>query len=409
VVKVHRIESIYIEDSSLSYWCHLSKNLWNESNYIIRQKFINEKVYLNYYDVWDIVKKESENYRLLPIHSSQQILRLLDKAWKGFFRCIKDWKKNPDKYLGIPKIPGYKKKDGEFVLPFDSSQVRLKNGIFKLPKKIGLEVKTRLGDVKLCGARIVPQGIGYQLEIIYEKKVPDVPISSERIAGIDLGVNNLATVVNNIGEQSIIINGKVVKSWNQYFNKEKARLIGIYDKQNPNLKKRDGFKLRKLSLKRKFKIRDYFHKASRKVIEWCVKHRIDTLVVGRNDGWKQNINIGKRNNQNFVNIPFDILRNQLSYKGEDVGILVIDHEEAHTSKCSFLDMEPIEHRERYLGRRVKRGLFKSSDGTKINADVNGGANIIRKAFPNAFAKGIEGIGVYPRRLNLNHSSLLNGE
>ena len=133
---------------------------------------------------------------------------------------------------------------------------------------------------------------------------------------------------------------------------------------------------------------------------WCVKNKIDTIVIGHNKGWKQDINIGARNNQNFVSIPFDMLRKQLAYKAEEHRILPVDSNEDHTSKCSFLDGESVEHHDKYMGRRIKRGLFRTSDGRTINADLNAAYNIIRKAFPKAFAKGIEGLGMAPRRLNV---------
>ena len=394
-----RIESIYNSpNDGLSEVCHLSKNLYNEANYIVRQEFISTGKWTRYYALCKALK-DSENYTSLPAQTAQQVLRGVDHAWKSFFGAIKEWKAHPEKFIGRPGLPHYLDKDGEYVLSFTNQQVRIKDGTLKLPKKIGLEVRTRLPDnTKLRGARIVPQGVGYQVEIIYEKETPEPRKSKpKRIAGIDLGVNNLVTIGTNIGGiEPIVVKGGLVKSWNQFYNKEKAKLQSVYDHQGI----KDGFGMEKLAMKRKFKLRDYFHKTSRAIIDWCVKNKIDTIVIGHNKGWKQDINIGARNNQNFVSIPFDMLRKQLAYKAEEHRILPVDSNEDHTSKCSFLDGESVEHHDKYMGRRIKRGLFRASDGRTINADLNAAYNIIRKAFPKAFAKGIEGLGMAPRRLNV---------
>ena len=394
-----RVESSYIQPSeNLSKFCHLAKNLYNEANYIVRQEFIANGKWTRYYDLCKALAN-SENYKALPAQTAQQALRSVDFAWKSFFKAIKEWKKLPEKFVGRPGLPRYLEKDGEYILTFTNQQVSIKEGALKLPSKIELEVRTRLDEkTKVRGARIVPQGVGYQLEIIYEKEVPEPRKKKpKRIAGIDFGVNNLVTIGTNIGGiQPIVVKGGIAKSWNQYFNKEKARLQSVYDHQGIKA----SYYLKKLGLKRKHKLKDFFHKTSRAIVDWCVKNRIDTIVTGRNKGWKQGVDIGKRNNQNFVFLPLDMLRNQITYKAEEKGINTVEHEEAHTSKCSFLDLEPVEHHDKYLGQRVKRGLFRAHDGRTINADLNASYNIIRKAFPKAFAKGIEGLGMAPRRLSI---------
>ncbi|MED3785598.1 transposase, partial [Geobacillus stearothermophilus] len=195
----------------------------------------------------------------------------------------------------------------------------------------------------------------------------------------------------------IVINGKGVKSINQYYNKQKAYFQSILKKQNGlNWSKR----LEKLTLKRNNKIKDFMHKASRYVVDWCVKHNIDTIVIGKNDNWKQEVDLGKRLNQAFVQIPYDMFIEQLQYKCEEVGIKVVLTEESYTSGTSFLDGEaPI--KENYdKNRRIKRGLFKSNKGILINADVNGAYNIMRKVFPKTFANGVEGVGLHPVKLNV---------
>lgn len=395
--EVQRVETIHLKwDAKLSPMCHLSKNLYNEANYIIRQTFINEGNWIRYYDLCKLLIN-SENYKGLPAQTAQGTLLVLDKSWKSFFNSIKAWKAHPEKYRNKPGLPRYKDKDGEFTLFFTNQQVKIKEGNIIFPKKVGLSVKTRLtNDTTLNGARIIPEHQGYRLEIIHTIEVPDASETSSRIAGIDLGVNNLLTVTNNIGEQPLVIPGGPLKSMNQYYNKRLAQLKSIYDRQGV----KGGSKLKKLCQDRNRKVKDYMHKASTAIINWCVEHEIDTIVVGRNKEWKQEVNIGRRNNQNFVSIPFYILFNQLTYKAENKGIRFVEQDEAHTSKCSFLDNEEVMHHEEYAGRRISRGLFRASDGRLINADVNGGYNITKKAFPEAFAEGIEGVGFHPVRLSV---------
>jgi IS605 OrfB family transposase len=258
--------------------------------------------------------------------------------------------------------------------------------------------KTRLREV-----RIVPKGGGYVLEVIYHKIVKPLTRDRSRVVGVDLGLRNTVTIANNIGEKPIVVKGGVLKSINQYYNRERAKLQSVYDQQ----KIRRGSKLEKLTQKRNRKINDLFHKLSRRIVKWCTEHDAGIIVIGYNIGWKQNLNLGKRNNQNFVQIPFHRLVQQIQFKAEEAGIMVVKHEEDYTSRCSFLDREPLGHHDEYVGRRISRGLFRSKKGLVINADVNAAYNIIRKAFPETFADGIEGvIGLHPARMKwiLTHSS-----
>ncbi|TXT60689.1 MAG: transposase [Promethearchaeota archaeon] len=218
------------------------------------------------------------------------------------------------------------------------------------------------------------------------------------MASIDINVNNIVAMADNIGSRPIIVKGGVVKSINQFFNKERARLMSAKDKQGYTHWTK---KLTKLSLVRYNKLHDVFHKLSRNIVEHCVENDIGTLVIGYNATWKQEVNMGKRNNQNFVSIPFLMLIDKIQYKAELIGIHVILQEESYTSKCSFLDREDIGWHYQYKGLRLdhlkKRGLFRASDGRIINADINAALNIMRKAIPNVkFAKGIEDIVLRPR-------------
>ncbi|MGG3962427.1 transposase [Geobacillus stearothermophilus] len=393
-VEQHQINSYHYLYHYCNDLCFKSKNLYNYANYIVRQEFINNNEWIRYNSL-DKMLKHEQVYKELPAQTSQQILRLLDKNWKSFFKAIKDWSKNKEKYLGKPKLPKYKKKNGRNVVIFTNQQCKIKDGYIKFPKT-DLKLKTKVIE-GLQQVRIVPKGSIYVIEVVYKKEIPNMIRESNRVVGIDLGLDNFVTMVNNIGETPIVINGKGIKSINQYYNKQKAYFQSILKKQNGlDWSKR----LEKLTLKRNNKIKDFMHKASRHVVDWCVKHNIDTIVIGKNDNWKQEVDLGKRLNQAFVQIPYDMFIHQLQYKAEEQGVRVIVTEESYTSKCSFLDMEEIKKQKQYKGKRIKRGLFQSEKGILINADVNGAYNIIRKVFPKAFADGIEGVGLHPVKLNV---------
>lgn len=393
-----RVEEIWIKpNKQISYYCHLSKNLYNEANYIIKQEYSKSGKWVRYYEL-NSKLKTSENYKLLPSQTAQQTLRLLDRSWKSFFNSIKIWKKNKNQFKSRPKPPKYKNKNGEYILVFTNQQCKIRNNKLIFPKMLNFELKTRFDDkTNLREVRIIPKGIGYSIEIVYDKEIEPANLDKERIIGIDLGIRNLVTIANNIGEKPIIVKGGVCKSINQFCNKEISRIQKIY--MNQGIK--TGKKLKKIINKRNRKIKDYLHKVSRFIINYCIKNNIGTIIIGYNQDWKQNLNIGKKNNQNFYQIPFNTLINQIKYKSEETGIDIILQEESHTSKCSFLDNEPIEYHNEYMGKRIKRGLFRSKNGIIINADVQSALNIIRKAVPKAFAKveadGIEGVELHPIR------------
>ena len=378
--------------------CFKSKNLYNHANYMIRQQYFYLETFLPYDGKEDSLYfqvKNHETYKALPAQTSEAILKKLEDNWHSFFTAMKEWKVDPSKFLGMARPPKYKEKNGRFTTFFTNQQCKVKDGYIRFPKT-KLWLKTKITE-PLNEVRITPEGNRYKIEIVHEHVIPElVSVEPKNIASIDLGLNNLVTLTNNIGEIPIVINGKIAKSMNHFFNKKKAKLMSnIGDKGTSN-------RLWKLSLKRDHKIDDQMHKASRFVVNWCILHGIDTLVIGKNDNWKQDISLGKRNNQNFVYIPFESLLQKLAYKCEDAGIRFVKQEESYTSKCSFLDNETMEHHEKYLGKRVKRGLFRSFTGIKINADVNGSLNIMRKAFPDAFqqARGNIGCALYPVRINI---------
>jgi len=398
-----RTEQINIGyNDTLSNLCHTSKSLWNEANYFIRQTYFgSDKNVRIGYQLLDKFMKDGDNYELLPAQTSQHNLKLLDKAWKGYFEATKEYYKDPSKFLGKPRYPGYKDKDGETLIVLTNQQCHLKDGYLTFPKNLKLSpIKTRLKDkVKLRQVRIIPKGVGYTCEIVYKKKFEkNNKLNRKRIHGIDYGKVNIITMANNIGRKPIVIkdDGNGIKSINQFYNKKKSELQSIYDKQGIKY----GTAMSRLNAKRERKMKDAMHKTSRYIVDKCVRRRIGTIVIGHNDNWKQNINIGRRNNQTFVGIPFYQLTQMIQYKAKEVGIKVILQQESHTSKCSFLDLESVKHHKKYKGKRISRSLFESKKGFIIHADVNGAYNIIRKAKPKAFnAEDVGGCGLHPIKVN----------
>lgn len=370
--------------------CFKSKNLYNYANYIIRQEFIKNEKYIPYREMNKNLKTCLE-YKECMSQPANCVLRALDKNWKSFFVGIKDYNKNPQKYLGRPKPPKYLKKDGRFnwTIPNNACLFNSDNTIYFRIKKLQKENwkwKTHASG-RLIQIRFVPRGTNYIMEVVTEIEVPDITFTdSKNIAGIDLGVNNFATLTNNIGERPIIINGKGIKSINQRYNKQKSKLQSELIKRN---NQHWSNKLDILTFKRFNRIKNLIHNSSRYIIQWCIEHKIDTIVIGKNKEWKQDASLYKRNNQNFVYIPYEMFIQQIQYKSESYGIKVILTEESYTSGTSFLDGE-IPCKENYnKSRRIKRGLFQSTDRL-INADVNASFQIIKKVFPNAFSYGIKG-------------------
>jgi len=375
----------------------LAKNLYNLANYYIRQNFINEGRWTRYKDLYALLKN-SAAYQNLPAQTAQQVLRLLDQNWKAFFAAFKDWHAHPDKYRGRPRLPRYKPKNGESIVIFTNQQCHIRDCFLGFPKKTQLPpIKTRITG-RVRQVRILPRGNHYILEIIYEKTPVDHNLDTRRVISIDLGLNNLVTVVNNAGLAPWRVKGGSIKSINQYYNKARAQLFSLRAKQGPTGPTR---RLQRLLRKRTNKITDVFHKVSRRLIEYCLVHNFGRIVIGYNKTWKQCIILGQRTNQNFVSVPFLMLVKQIRYKAAMVGIKIMLVEESYTSKVSFLDEEPIKRHQTYQGQRVTRGLFQSSTGRILNADVNGAYNIGRKAVPEAFlVDGIEGVGLHPYSVSI---------
>lgn len=381
----------------IDQYCFRSKNLYNEANYLIRQEFINNGNWIRAYDL-DKSMKDLDVFKLVGSQPAQKTIFLLDKNWKSFFKGMSEWKVNPEKFLGRPHLPKYLKKNGRYVLMLKNIQCRLEEGylVFSWKPLKDFTFKTNAYG-KLIQVRFIPKGSCYTMEIVYEIDVPEPQKSNNRVCGIDIGVNNLATVANNIGIKPFIVNGKTLKSINQYYNKKKTVIQSeLKTKNHKDWSKR----LEQLTTKRYNKIKDYMHKASKYVVDWCVLNNIDTIVIGNNPEWKQGSNLRKTVNQTFVQIPFSMLIKQITYKGENNGIKVIVNGESYTSGTSFLDNEEPIKQNYNKSRRYPRGLFTSNNGIKINSDLNGAYQIIKKVIPEAFVEGIEGAGLHPVRINV---------
>lgn len=397
LVEKHIIDKNHPFFAECDRLCFLSKNLFNYANYLIRQSFIFEEKYLNYNAIQKLCQGTAD-YTALPAKVSQQTLMRLHECWVSFFEASKQYANCPGKFLGRPKLPHYKHKtEGRFVVTYTSqavSQQWLKKGVVHL---CGTDIFFTTQVRKIQQVRIVNALCHYVIEVVYEVQPQEDQGDDGTIAGIDIGLNNLVTLTSNVccRFKPLIINGKPLKSLNAYYNKKKAKLQSQLkgEKQTSN-------RIKRLTHKRSCKVDNYLHNASRLIINHLVANRIGTLVIGKNDGWKQEINIGKRNNQNFVSIPHARFIQMLTYKAELAGIKVVITSESYTSKCSFLDMEPICKHEKYKGRRIKRGLFRASDGRLINADMNGSLNIIRKAFGDEIfdSDSIQGVVVSPVRV-----------
>ena len=377
------IYSFYIpQTEQLVKLCKVSNNLYNQALYLFRQTLKNENKWLWYVDMDKLMKATPNlegdiNYKLLKAQVSQQILKVLDKNVKAYCKAIKDFKVHPGKYKAMPQLPSFRKRGSLFNLYYTNQSASIKEGKIRLSKDLDITIpqweKYKKGIQNFQQVRILPSGKKLKVEIVYRYEVKDTVLDKSKFASIDLGIDNLAAMVTDKG--SILFSGKFLKSYNKHFNRQLAKLQSIKDKQGI---RKATKRIQGLYEKRDRYFEDAFHKYSRMITDYLVENRTGNLVVGYNTGWKQSVNIGKRNNQKFVQIPFARLASYLKYKCEMAGIRFIENEESYTSKCDALAKEEIGKHDTYLGKRVKRGLFRSSTGKYINADVNGAVNILRK-------------------------------
>lgn len=371
--------------------CHLSKNVYNESLYNIRQHYFSEGSYLRYEANYPLMKT-SENYKRLGANVAQQTMRNADYSFKSFFGLLKLAKSGRYESWRI-RLPHYLPKDGLFKLCL--TQAQIKDGKFKVPvspqfrkeypEKVMIGIPEYIRDKKIHQIHIVPKHNGKFFEVVYmfdDEEPEQVKLDSSKFLGIDLGVNNLATCVTNEGK-SFIIDGRKLKSCNQWYNKELSSLSSIKDKQRIK-----GFTNQQylITRKRNNRVQNYLYCAAKRIIQYCLGNCIGNIVVGYNDGFQEAPNLGKVNNQNFVMIPLGKLKSRLEYLCKQYGINFILQEESYTSKASFFDNDEMPKwnpqnpkQGNFSGKRVYRGLYKTSTGYKFNADVNGALNILRKS------------------------------
>ena len=413
VLRVEQIEVGLID--KLSKVCHQAKNLYNRANYLVKESLKKKNKLLFYNDLNNLLKVE-DCYKVLPAHTAQHTLKLLTRNWKGYFLALKEWKNNPRLFFSCPHPPGYKTRDGEMIAIFSNQQAKIQNGWLVLArKKLGFKYKTRLpACTKLREVRIIPRRVGYTIEIVYLKHIPNSKKNRTKKGAIDLGSVNLVTFVDNLGNQPIVVkdHGKGIKSILQYYLKKQTQLrVQYVYQQRKNLKGNKiklnyGISFYKLREKWRKKLRDTLHKLTQYLVELWVERGLEEVVIGYNELWKQGMHFWKKTTQMFVSIPFQRILSMLKYKGEERGIVVELIPEKYTSKCSFLDNEFPQFRATYAGKRVKRGLFRSAHGHLMNADVNAVYNILVKSDPKAIPKrmvnGVGGYVMYPLRVSIEH-------
>ncbi len=414
MTQVLRVECLEVNyHPALSKLCHQVKNLYNRANFLIKTYLKKQDKPVSYYYLNTLLKPEG-CYRALPAQTAQHTLKLITRNWRAYFRALEEWKKNPDLFFAMPKPPGYKPKDGEVVAIFTNQQVRLRNGWLVLPKKVEYYYKTRLtASTKLREVRIIPRRVGYTIELVYLKTIPKLRKRKTRKGAIDLGMTNLVTFVDNLGNQPIVIkdHGKGIKSITQYYLKKQTQLREQYvQQQKQQLKVKNrlyyGESFYKLREKWRKKLKDAIHKLTHYLVELWVERGLHEVMIGYNEKWKQGINFWKKVTQMFVTIPYLRIITILKYKGAERGIKVEMIPEEYTSKCSFLDNEFPQFHQKYAGKRITRGLFRTAQGLLINADVNAAYNILvrsdPKAVPKRTANGVGGYVMYPHRVSIEH-------
>ncbi|MHA1355559.1 MAG: RNA-guided endonuclease InsQ/TnpB family protein [Candidatus Heimdallarchaeota archaeon] len=376
----------------------LAKNLYNSATYLVRQTFFETGKILRYYAIWNKMK-ETDEYRKYALRAGaqtpQQLLLMVNDAWQSYKAAKNDWFINPEKYFGKPKVPGYLPKNGKYIVIWCSQQVRVRKGVTRIVECLMMEgfpaipiEKLPITEKNLVNVRLKPFYDKFMLELVYEKEVTAIKLVKEqKILGLDLGVNNLVAT-----SDGLLIKGGVLKSINQFFNKQKAKIQAQLSKQDLLTSKRK----QQLMRWRYNTVHDILHKASRAIIQHCIENNITTLIIGRNKNWKQNIHIGKKNNQNFTSIPFHKLVKMIQYKAEECGINVELVSEEYTSQtCSCCD---------YCSKnnRKYRGLFICKKcKLVINADTNAARNIAKKAFPESLLEiGNRGRVTQPTKLAL---------
>lgn len=400
----------------LKEMCAYSNNLYNVALYNIRQYYFSTKKFLTYENNYHVCKT-NENYGLLQAGVAQQTMKVADRSFKSFFNLLKKCKVGDYRYHDV-KIPHYRKKGGLFSLILSTNAIAIKNGFLRVPmsynfralhqdiKDIKIPFPERLKGKTIKEVRILPCSNGkvFKVQYVYEVSGEALNLDKDNALAIDLGVDNLATCVSTVGTP-FIMDGRKIKSINHQWNKEMARLRSISMKQGLKTTER----IQRITAKRNNRVNDTIKKTARYIADYCIENNIGTLIVGYNADFKRNSNIGKVNNQNFVQIPLGDLRQQLEFLCRKHGIEYVEQEESYTSKSSFLDKDVLPEYKaeqhftgRFSGSRIYRGLYKSKNGTIINADVNGSANIMRKCKQNLnYEKLCNGLLASPQRIRLS--------
>ncbi len=376
------------EFDALTALCRLSKNLFNVALYEARQYFFTERKRLSYESNYHICKS-NENYRLLNTDIAQQTMKVVDRSMRSFLGLLKAI--SIGRCDQRPQLPRYLPKEGYF--PLIIPRIKLKDGAFAVPMsrefkkeygEVKIQLPERLHNKEIKEVRIHPKYSArwFEIEYIYEDKKIETSVDPDKAIALDLGVDNLCACIDTEGHQ-FLIDGKRLKSINRWYNKQNAYLTSLKDQQGI---KSFTTKQARLYQWRNNCVRDYLNKAAKVIIDHCLEHQIGKLIVGYNPGIKQEINIGRSNNQNFVQIPFWQLRRKLEALCSRYGIEYEEQEESYTSRASFYDRDeipvynadnPTKHK--FSGRRIKRGLYRTKDKHLVSSDINGSANILAKS------------------------------
>ena len=398
LTETHQIRPNHKLYSICDELCFKSKNLYNAALFEFRQSYFDKELdTLTWQNINRIFNQNNQfDYRELPSKVSNTVLKKLGNNISSFWRLVK--KSDCSSKVRLPKY--LHKTDGRFIVEFNKQTFANKrdedNNLIICKTSLNLRIPTKVENPQQV--RIIPKVGCYIIEVIYEIKENKMK-QNQRVASIDLGLNNLATVVTNDGDNPILISGKKLKSINQYYNKMTSKQKSLLPNNIFTSKSLD-----RLWLKRNNKISYEIHKVTKFLANYFDERDVSIVVIGNNSGWKNGINLGKRNNQNFVNIPYTKFINQLTYKCQLLGITVITREESYTSKASFLDYDEIPNykdktKHKFSGNRINRGLYRSTN-RKINADVNGAYNIMAKENPNYIISNREQLGFNPILIKL---------
>ena len=326
----------------------------------------------------------------LPRQTAQQMVKQSVTDFKNWLASLREYKKHPEKYLGKPKMPRYKKSDLTTVIITNQDAVLYRDDIgmsLKLPlQKQRLYFSNLSSDPVLKEVKIKPYYGRFLLCLTLEE--PDVAFdpSGSHVCAIDLGTDNFAAIVCD-DHSSAIYKGGAVLSKIQWFHKQRAKYVSIITKGHEK-KHAVSRRLRDLSFHYANFVKDQCHKISRSIIDFCMEHQCGTLILGVNLLWKQRSNMNKINNQNFVSMPITLLRTMITYKALNAGIRIIEQEESYTSKADLIANDRIptygvdDKDASFSGKRIKRGLYRCSNGMILNADCHAAANIMRKAIPD---------------------------